>query len=67
MSRSIIAFAFLLVASMLAFALPSAAQAEVKIGFVNQERILRESAPAKRAQQKLEKEFATRKAGKTRP
>jgi outer membrane protein len=62
MSRSIIAFAFLLVASMLAFALPSAAQAEAKIGFVNQERILRESAPAKRAQQKLEKEFATRKA-----
>jgi outer membrane protein len=62
MSRSIIAFAFLLAASMLAFALPSAAQAEVKIGFVNQERILRESAPAKRAQQKLEKEFATRKA-----
>lgn len=36
--------------------------AELKIGFVNQERILRESAPAKRAQAKLEKEFATRKA-----
>ena len=36
--------------------------AELKIGFVNQERILRESAPAKRAQAKLEKEFATRKS-----
>jgi outer membrane protein len=38
------------------------AMAEVKIGFVNQERILREAAPAKRAQAKLDKEFATRKA-----
>lgn len=36
--------------------------AEFKIGFVNQERILRESAPAKRGQAKLEKEFAGRKA-----
>ena len=36
--------------------------AELKIGFVNQERILRESVPAKRSQAKLEKEFATRKA-----
>ena len=42
---------------------PLAAQAvELKIGFVNQERILRESVPAKRSQTKLEKEFATRKA-----
>lgn len=36
--------------------------ADARIGFVNQERILRESAPAKRAQTKLEKEFASRKA-----
>ena len=36
--------------------------AELKIGFVNQERILRESSPAKRAQSKLDKEFATRRA-----
>lgn len=36
--------------------------AELKIGFVNQERILRESSPAKRAQAKLDKEFATRRA-----
>jgi outer membrane protein len=51
-----------LCAAIAMFALPTLAQAEVKIGFVNQERILRESAPAKRAQTKLEKEFANRKA-----
>ena len=33
-----------------------------KIGFVNTERLFREAAPAKRAQAKLEKEFATRDA-----
>lgn len=40
----------------------SAAAAELKIGFVNQERILRESSPAKRAQDKLDKEFAPRRS-----
>jgi outer membrane protein len=33
-----------------------------KIGFVNTERVFRESAPAKQAQQKLEREFAARNA-----
>jgi outer membrane protein len=33
-----------------------------KIGFVNTERVFRESAPAKRAQQKLERDFAARNA-----
>lgn len=33
---------------------------DYKIGFVNTERLFREAAPAKRAQQKLEKEFAGR-------
>jgi outer membrane protein len=33
---------------------------EMKIGFVNTERVFREAAPAKRAQQKLEREFAAR-------
>ncbi len=33
---------------------------ELKIGFVNTERILREAAPAKKAQAKLEKEFEKR-------
>jgi len=39
-----------------------AAAAEAKIGFVNTERVFREAAPAKRAQQKLEREFASRNA-----
>ncbi len=38
----------------------TAAFAETKIGFVNQERILRESAAAKRTQTKLQKEFELR-------
>jgi outer membrane protein len=33
-----------------------------KIGFVNTERVFREAGPAKRAQQKLEREFASRNA-----
>lgn len=37
-----------------------ASAAELKIGFVNTERIFRESAPAVRASKKLEKEFANR-------
>lgn len=35
---------------------------ELKIGFVNTEKLLRESAPAQRALRKLEREFATRQA-----
>src|SRR5262249_61376343 len=48
--------AALLAASTLASAL------DYKIGFVNTERLFREAAPAKRAQQKLEREFANREA-----
>lgn len=44
-----------------ALAVPAAA-ADMKIGFVNTERVFREAAPAKRAQQKLEREFAARNA-----
>ena len=40
----------------------AAAALEYKIGFVTTERLFREAAPAKRAQQKLEKEFANRDA-----
>ena len=40
----------------------TAQAADYKIGFVNTERLFREAAPAKRAQQKLEKEFAARDA-----
>jgi outer membrane protein len=38
----------------------ASAQAENKIGFVNTERILRDAAPAVRAQKKIEAEFAKR-------
>ena len=38
---------------------PAAAQ-DLKIGYVNSERVLRESAPARAAQQKLETEFGRR-------
>jgi outer membrane protein len=52
--------------SLLGFALLGAAPVigavELKIGFVNTQRIQRESAPAQRIQKKLEKEFATRDA-----
>jgi outer membrane protein len=51
--------AALLIGTMMA--LPAMA-ADIKVGFVNTERVLRDSAPAKRAQSKLEKEFASRKA-----
>lgn len=47
-----------LAACLLAPAAPALAQS--KIGFVNTERILRDSAPAQRAQKKLEAEFAKR-------
>jgi outer membrane protein len=39
-----------------------AVSAELKIGFVNTERIFREAGPAQKAQKKLEKEFAARDA-----
>lgn len=50
-----------LVAALGAMAVAAFA-AEAKIGFVNTERVFREAAPAKRAQQKLEREFSARNA-----
>ena len=41
-------------------ALPLSAQAEVKIGYVNTDRLMKDAAPAVRAQKKLEKEFEKR-------
>jgi outer membrane protein len=41
---------------------PCVAEAQMKIGFVNTERVFREAAPAKRAQQALEREFSARNA-----
>jgi len=52
--------AFLATAIALAATLASAQSADYKVGFVNTERLFREAAPAKRAQQKLEREFAGR-------
>lgn len=48
---------FIIFAIACAAALPAAA-ADLKIGFIDQERITRESAPAERASKQLEKEFA---------
>ena len=39
---------------------------QLKIGFVNTERVFREAAPAKRAQQVLEREFSARNADLTK-
>jgi len=50
----------MILAALLAAAVLPAGAAELKIGFVNTERVFREAAPAKRAQQKLEREFAAR-------
>src|SRR5512138_66765 len=52
---------FLCMLFLAGFAIAASA-AELKIGFVNTERVFREAAPAKRAQQKLEREFAARNA-----
>ena len=49
----------MILATVLAAAALAANAAELKIGFVNTERVFREAAPAKRAQQKLERENAT--------
>ncbi len=53
-------FAFFAAGTMSSSAIANATDA--KIGFVDRERIVRESAPAKRSQAKLEKEFSVRKA-----
>lgn len=50
-------FAF---AAALGCAGPGLAQVEGKIGFVNLDRILRDAAPAQRAQKKIEAEFSKR-------
>ena len=52
--------------SVAVLALPGAAVAEGKLGFVNTERIMRESAPAQRAQKKIEGEFQKRDQELTR-
>src|SRR3954470_22505075 len=51
-----------ILAAVLLLSAATATALDYKIGFVNTERLFREAAPAKRAQQKLEKEFSTRDA-----
>jgi outer membrane protein len=53
-------FGMMVGAVLVALASTAALGADYKIGFVNTERLFREAAPAKRAQSKLEKEFAAR-------
>ena len=64
MKRSIhiIAGTLFAAAALLAAGAATAQAADYKIGFVNTERLFREAAPAKKAQEKLEKEFAARDA-----
>jgi outer membrane protein len=50
----------ILLVAVFGFLAVGAAQAQSKIGFVNSERVLREAAPAVKAQKKLEKEFEKR-------
>jgi outer membrane protein len=50
------------VALVMVAGITAAGAADYKIGFVNTERLFREATPAKRAQAKIEKEFATRDA-----
>lgn len=50
----------ILIAMMLAVGTTAAMADEIKIGIVNTERVLRESAPAIAAQKRIEKEFAAR-------
>lgn len=53
-------FTVLAFAGLLALPAYHAAAAETKIGVVNTERVLRDAAPAVRAQKKIEKEFEKR-------
>ena len=49
-----------MIAGLLALSAVGAAAQELKIGYVNSDRVLREAAPAKAAQAKLEAEFSKR-------
>jgi outer membrane protein len=63
LSKKLVAAAALSALSLgLSLAAPSASAEELKIGYVNSERVMREAAPAKAAQAKLEAEFSKREA-----
>lgn len=60
--ESIVKRLSMLVISALFLAAPLLQAADLKIGFVQTERIFREASPAQKSQRKLEKEFAERDA-----
>jgi outer membrane protein len=63
LSKKLVAAAALSALSLgLSLAAPTASAEELKIGYVNSERVMREAAPAKAAQAKLEAEFSKREA-----
>ena len=62
MHKNMVKNTLLFLSTMLLATAAVANASDAKIGFVDRERIVRESAPAKRSQAKLEKEFSTRKA-----
>ena len=53
---------FLLLTAMLGAASVSAAAQEIRIGFINTDRIFKEANTAKQAQAKLEQEFSKRES-----
>lgn len=55
-----LSFTSVLVAGLMVLITPGVNAQEIKIGYVNRERVLREAAPAKTAQAKLEAEFSKR-------
>ena len=50
----------MLTATVLLAAVPAVANAEIKVGVISTERVMRDSDPAKKAMKKLEKEFEKR-------
>jgi outer membrane protein len=50
----------LIIVALTALVCSTAVAADIKIGFVNTERVFRDAAPAVRAQKKIEQEFAKR-------
>ena len=59
-ARTLLALATSVVAATALLAAPAVSAQEFKIGYVNSDRMLRDAAPAKAAQAKLEVEFGTR-------
>jgi len=53
-------FSTLLIAALMGAATATAVAADLKIGYVNSDRVLRDSAPAKRALERINKEFSKR-------